>query len=93
MTQEIFRAAAVFTNSIVNLDLRKSVQSAVIEGIGERPNSERWMVSISECDERPVYLIAIEGPNQFTWKQEFFGPGEQDPDFIREVVSTAVRSR
>jgi hypothetical protein len=38
-------------------------------------------------------VVVIEGPNQFKWEQEFFGPSEQNHYFIREAVSKAICSR
>jgi hypothetical protein len=86
-----FREVAVFSNTIAIPESKKSVQRAVVEGIGKRPKNERWTASIFERAED--WVVVIEGPNQFKWEQEFFGPSEQNHYFIREAVSKAICSR
>jgi hypothetical protein len=83
-----FSDAAIFANTIALPDLRESVQIAVLEGVGKRPKCEGWAASIYERAES--WVVVIEGPNRFRWEQEFFGPSEKNPNFIREMVSNAV---
>ncbi|HXJ93160.1 MAG TPA: hypothetical protein VMT20_09800 [Terriglobia bacterium] len=83
-------AVKVFCNTIALPTYRDSVRGAVLEGIGERPPNEDWMISIFEPQDRPDYIVKIEGPNNFRWERDFFGPTEQTPEFIKHSVKEAI---
>jgi hypothetical protein len=83
-------AVKVFSNTIALRTYRDSVQRAVLDAIGERQPSEDWTVSIFEPQDRPDYIIRIEGPNSFRWERDFFGPTEQTPEFIKNAVKEAI---
>jgi hypothetical protein len=80
----------VLYNRIALRTYHDSIQKAVLEGIGERPPGENWTVSIFEPADRPDYIIGIEGPNNFRWERDFFGPTEQTPEFIKNAVQDAT---
>lgn len=89
--REFFIEAVVLTNTIARPDCRKSIQEAVVEGIGPRLFTETWTVRIYEPQSGPQYVVKITGPNDFTWERTFFGPHEQTPEFIGEEVRKATR--
>jgi hypothetical protein len=80
----------VFSNNIAMPDRRKVIQEAVVAGIGSRPESETWVVSIFQPQDRPEYVVKIEGPGGFTWERTFWGPEEMSPEFIRQAVHQAT---
>ena len=88
--REFFVDAVVLTNTIAMPDSRKSIQDAVLQGIGSRLDTQAWTVSIFEPQAGPEYVIKIKGPNDFNWERTFFGPGEQTPEFIRNEVHRAT---
>ena len=83
--------ASILSNTIPLPGERIAIQDAVLDAIGEKPDHERWVVSIHEPQDRPDYIIDIEGP-AFKWRRGFFGPYEQTPDFINEEVKNALRT-
>lgn len=83
-------AVSVLANTIAMPDRRAAVEKAVVEGIGDRPG-EDWRVRIIEPQDRPDYIVTIEGHNNFRWKRDFFGPDEQTPEFIRKAVMEATK--
>jgi hypothetical protein len=89
--REFFVDSVVFSNTIAMPDTRKSIQAAVLDGIGERLERESWRVKIFEPQNSPEYVIKIEGPKGFAWNRTFFGPVEQTPAFICEKVREATR--
>ncbi len=81
--------ARILSNTIPLPDEQQAVEQAVLDAIGERPESELWTVRIDEPADRPDYIIDIRGPN-FKWRRGFFGPVEQTPDFIHDEVRKAL---
>ena len=80
-------------NNTIPVLTRGSVEKALLDGIGQRPENESWKIWMDEPQNRSAYIITIEGPNDFNWKREFFGIDEQTPIFIREKVRKATRSK
>ena len=81
---------SVFSNSIALPDRNKSIEDAVVNGIGARPESETWIIQIFEPSTGVEYVVSIKGPNNFTWKRAFFGPEKETPEFIRKEVHQAT---
>jgi hypothetical protein len=74
----------IFSNDIPILEVRDKVSEAVKDAIGNR--SGDWEVEIHSSS----WIITITGPNAFEWRQEFFGPDEHDPDFIKQAIDSAL---
>jgi hypothetical protein len=91
LAKEYFMNAIVLTNTIPLPDVRKQVQEAVLRGIGQRIDHERWTVKIFAPADRAGYVIRIQGPNRFTWEHDFEGPGEETPAFIEAAVREATQ--
>lgn len=88
--REFFVDATVLINTIAMPDSRIAVQKAVLEGLGKRLETENWKVRIFEPQNSPAYIVRLEGPDEFRWEKEFFGPVEQTPKFIREEIRKAT---
>jgi len=88
--KEYFMSATVLTNTIPLADVRQQIQAAVLRGIGERIDYERWTVKIFAPADRAGYVIRIQGPKNFTWERYFEGPQEEKPDFIEQTVRDAT---
>jgi len=84
--REHFMDSTVLINTIAMPDSRLAIQAAVLEGLGKRLETENWKVRIFEPQNSPAYFIRLDGPNGFRWEQEFFGPVQQTPRFIREEI-------
>ena len=82
--------ASILANTIAMPGRRQLIGDAVVEGVGDRPENETWKVWIYEPQDRPDYIVTIEGPGDFKWAHTFFGPYEQTPDFIRTEVAKAL---
>jgi hypothetical protein len=91
LAKEYFFNAVILTNTIPLPDVRRQVQEAVLRGIGERIDHERWTVKIFAPADRAGYVIRIQGPNGFTWEHVFEGPDEESPAFIERTVHDAVQ--
>jgi hypothetical protein len=74
----------IFSNDIPVATVRDQVSKAVREAIGDRPGD--WEVEIHSSS----WIITVTGPNAFEWRQEFFGPDEHDPEFIKRQVDSAL---
>ncbi len=74
----------VFSNDIPIPELRDKVSEAVKEAIGDRPGD--WEVEIHSS----TWSISVTGPNDFEWRDEFFGPDEHGPEFIKKTVESAL---
>ena len=48
-------------NALPLPDRRQAVQQAVLEGIGEHPENEQWTVCIDEPQNKPNWIVSIEG--------------------------------
>ena len=75
----------VFANTIADPERRKIAEQAVLDGIGNRP--EELAVTLQELADGPKWFLNIDSPDGFELKYEFFGPDEQNGDFIRRTVS------
>jgi hypothetical protein len=91
LSKEYFMNAVVLTNTIPLPDVRKRVQDAVLRGIGERIDYERWTVKIFAPADRAGYFVRIQGPKNFTWEHYFEGPVEDSPIFIEKTVRDATQ--
>lgn len=86
LAKEFFIDAVVLTNTIGDPRHRKTIQDAVLDGIGHRGLT----VKIFEPALSPEYVIRIEGAGGFRWERTFFGPVEQTPEFVRQEVHKAT---
>ena len=85
-------SVTIFINEIPIPEHREAIEKAVLEGIGQRPNNEQWMVSIYAPQNSDHYSVVIEGPNDFKWERSFSGPDERSPELIREEVRQATHT-
>jgi hypothetical protein len=90
LAREYFMNAIVLTNTIPLADVRQQVQAAVLRGIGERVDYERWTIKIFAPIDRAGYVIRIQGPKGFTWESYFEGP-QEEPAFIEQTVRNATK--
>jgi hypothetical protein len=74
-------------NTVPSVIGKVEVEQAVIDGIGDRPGD--YEVRIDEPQNTISWLITIDNPTG-RWNYEFFGPAEQDPDFIRNKVEDGL---
>jgi hypothetical protein len=81
---------SVLCNNVAMPDRRIAIQQAVLPGIGPRPGSEAWEVSICQSQSRDEYIVKIEGPEGFAWERAFFGVHEKTPQFIEQEVWRAT---
>ena len=81
----------ISSNKIAIPEHNKTVAKAVVQGIGLRPYHDDWQISIFEPIDIAKYIITIQGPNNFRWERDFFGPTEQRLDFICEEVRKATQ--
>jgi hypothetical protein len=86
LAKEFFLNAVVLTNTIADPNQRKSIQDAVLDGIGHRGLT----IKIFEPALSPEYVIRIEGAGGFRWERTFFGPVEQTPEFVLQEVRKAT---
>src|SRR5437016_3164147 len=77
----------IVSNTIPAVSGKLEVEQAVIDGIGDRPGD--YEARIDEPQNSISWFVTIDGPNG-RWKYEFFGPGEQDPSFVRNKVEDAL---
>jgi hypothetical protein len=78
----------ILSNNIALPERRDTISKAVLQAIGDR--HECWEASIYEPPEEDEYVITIEGPDGSIWTRNFFGPDEQTPESIRQVVEQAL---
>ncbi len=74
----------IFSNDIPLKDQRDKISEAVQSAVGARPGD--WEAEIHSSS----WVVTLTGPNEFHWEHEFFGPDEQDPEFIRETVEEGL---
>ncbi len=82
-------SVTVLTNQIPDPSFRESIADAVEKGIGSRPAEETWEIRIFAPQESSELVIKINGPGNFRWKRNFFGPVELTPEFIQKEVDQA----
>lgn len=76
----------IFSNDIPLRDQRDEISAAVRRAVGSRPGA--WEAEIHSSS----WVVSLNGPNDFQWEHEFFGPGEQDPEFVEKTVTAALQS-
>jgi len=76
----------IFSNDIPLKDQRERISEAVRKAVGTRPGA--WEAEIHSSS----WVVSLTGPNDFHWEYEFFGPDEQDPEFVEKTVSEALVS-
>ena len=76
----------IFSNDIPLKDQRDKISEAVKRAVGDRPGA--WEAEIHSS----AWTITISGPNEFHWEYEFFGPDEQDPEFVGKTIQQALAS-
>ena len=76
----------IFSNDIPLKDQRDKISEAVQRAVGDRPGD--WEAEIHSSS----WVVTLTGPNEFHWEHEFFGPEEQDPEFVKKTVEEALSS-
>ncbi|OFV96502.1 MAG: hypothetical protein A3H28_06200 [Acidobacteria bacterium RIFCSPLOWO2_02_FULL_61_28] len=79
----------ILWNTIADPWRREATEKAVVAGIGDRHGD--WITSVFEPQLSPEWIVEIKGPQNFIWSHTFFGPHEQNPDFIRRMVRQALK--
>jgi hypothetical protein len=84
-------ATIISANTIAMPDFRSEVEDAVLRGVGERDEPEKWSAEILASADRGGFVVRIKGPDGFVWEQRFEGRDEQAPAFVEWSVSAATR--
>jgi len=85
-------SVSIIINTIPMPEYAEAVGAAIVAGIGERSENERWKIYIREWENSTDYIVIVEGPDGFQWEQRFTGADEQTSEFIEAAVREATHS-
>jgi hypothetical protein len=80
-------SCTIVSNNIPPLEIRKAVNKAVRDGIGDRLGE--WNVVVYQAPDYPAFAVRIEGPDGLRWSWTFF-EHEQAPEFIEQSVVNGI---
>jgi hypothetical protein len=78
-------------NILARPAMRDSLEAALTAAIGDAPGE--WLISVHEGGTPADWLIAVVGPDNFSWERTFESPKETTSEIVAEAVREAVANR